>query len=145
MDYKKLSLGLGVFSLALGAAELFGAKKIAGTLDASGHEGLIKGFGAREVAAGLALLNAPGHAVGMWSRVAGDVMDIAAVSAAAKNSPRNKAVWGAFAFVTGALVLDAVVAKGLDRQAGNTLPTDQPVPDAPATEVAADPSEPAMA
>jgi hypothetical protein len=136
MDYKKLSLRLGLFSLALGAAELFGSKKIAQTLDAEGHEGLIQGFGAREVVAGLGILQQPAHAVTIWNRVAGDVMDIVAVSAAAKNSPANKAVWGALAFVVGALVLDAVVAKGLDRQTGNTLPTDQPIPDAPATEVA---------
>lgn len=141
MDYKKLSLGLGVISLALGAAELFGSKKIAGTLDAQGHEGLVKGFGAREIATGLALLNAPGHAVGMWNRVAGDVMDIVAVSAAARNSPKNKAVWGSLAFVVGALVLDAIVAKGLDRQTGNTLPTDKPVPDEPARTL----DEPALA
>ena len=137
VDFKKLSLGLGVFSLALGAAELFGSKKIAGTLDAEGHEGLVKGFGAREIAAGIGLIANPAHAVGMWNRVAGDVMDIVAVSAAAKNSPKNKAVWGALAFVAGALVLDAVVAKGLDRQTGNTLPTDKPIPDEPAREVAA--------
>ena len=136
MDYKKLSLGLGVFSLALGAIELLGSKKITKALVAEGHEGVVKAFGAREVLAGVNLLIAPAAATNMWNRVAGDVMDIVAVSAAAKNSPRNKAVWGALAFVVGALVLDAVVAKGLDRQTGNTLPTDRPFPDAPAREVA---------
>lgn len=128
MDYKKLSLGLGYFSLALGMVELFGSGRIARTLDAQGHEGLIKGFGAREVVAGLGLLQAPAHGVGMWNRVAGDVMDIVAVGAAAKNSPTNRAVWGALAFVVGALVLDAVVANGLDRQTGKTLP-DRPAPE----------------
>ena len=128
MDYKKLSLGLGVFSLALGAAELFGSKKNAESLDAEGHEGLVKGFGAREVAAGVTLLNQPAHAVGMWNRVAGDVMDIIATSAAAKNSPKNKATWGALAFVVGAAALDAWVAIGLDKQTGKTLPTHAPLP-----------------
>ena len=128
MDYKKLSLGLGVFSIALGAIELFGSKKIAETLDAEGHEGLVKGFGAREVLAGVNLLVAPAAAPNMWNRVAGDVMDIVATSAAAKNSPRNKAVWGALAFVVGAAVLDAVVAIGLDEQTGKTLPTHPPLP-----------------
>ncbi len=135
MDYKKLSLGLGVFSLALGATELFAAKRIAKALDAEGHEGLVKSFGAREVAAGVGIIRAPAHALTIWNRVAGDVMDIIAVSAAAKNSPKNKTVWGALAFVIGAGVLDAVVAKGLDRQTGNTLPTQKPVPDAPAKQV----------
>ena len=128
MDYKKLSLGLGVFSLALGAAELFGSKKIAAGLDAQGHEGLVKGFGARELAAGLAILQAPGHAVGIWNRVAGDVMDIVATSAAVKGSPKNKLAWGALAFVAGAALLDAWVAVGLDEQTGKTLPTKPPLP-----------------
>lgn len=38
--------------------------------------------------------------------------------------------------MVGALVLEAVVAKELNRQAGNTLPTNTPVPDAPARQVA---------
>lgn len=128
MDYKKLSLGLGIFSLALGAAELFGSKRIAKGLDADGHEGLVKGFGAREVAAGAMLLNAPAHATGMWNRVAGDVMDIVATAAATKNSPRNKLTWAALAFVIGAAALDAWVAIGLDEQTGKTLPTHPPLP-----------------
>ena len=126
MDYKKLSLGLGVFSLALGAVELFAAKRITKALDAEGHEGLVKGFGGREVAAGLTA--APAHAPRVWNRFAGDMMDIVATSAAAKNSPRNKATWGALAFVVGAAVLDAWVAIGLDEQTGKTLPTHAPLP-----------------
>ena len=122
MDYKKLSLGLGVFSIALGAAELFGSKRIAGALDAEGHEGLVKGFGAREVAAGIALLNAPAVATNVWNRVVGDAMDLASLGLAARNSPRNKAIWGTIAFVVGATVLDALVAVGLDRETGKTLP-----------------------
>lgn len=128
MDYKKLSLGLGVFSLALGAIELFGSRKIARSLDAEGYEGLVKGFGAREVLAGVNLLAAPAVATNMWNRVAGDVMDIVATSAAAKNSPRNKLTWGALAFVAGAALLDAWVAIGLDKRAGKTLPTHEPLP-----------------
>lgn len=128
MDYKKLSLGLGLFSLALGAAELFASKAIARSLDAEGHEGVVKGFGAREVLAGVNLLVAPAVATNMWSRVAGDVMDIVATSAAAKNSPKNKLAWGALAFVVGAAVLDAWVAVGLDKQTGKTLPTHAPLP-----------------
>lgn len=128
MDYKKLGLGLGLFSLALGAVELFGSKRIAKTLDADGHEGLIKGFGAREVLAGVNLVAAPAVATNVWNRVAGDVMDIVATSAAAKNSPGNRATWGALAFVIGAAALDVWVALGLDRQTGKTLPTHAPLP-----------------
>lgn len=128
MDYKKLSLGLGLFSLALGAAELFGSKKITQALDADGHEGVVKGFGAREVAAGLGILMQPAVSTGVWSRVAGDAMDLAALGLAAKGSPKNKAVWGALAFVVGATVLDALVARGLDAETGKASPRREHLP-----------------
>jgi hypothetical protein len=122
VDYKKLSLGLGFFSLALGAAELLAPKKIAKELDAEGHETLVKGFGAREIAAGLAIVNAPAHSLGIWNRVLGDMMDLTALGVAAKNAPRNKAVWGSLAFVAGATLLDYLTARGLDQQTGKLLP-----------------------
>ena len=122
MDYKRLGFGLGLFSLALGVTELLAAKRITRTLDAEGHERLVTAFGARELAAGAALLVAPAASANVWNRVAGDVMDIAAAGAAVRNSPRNKVAWGALAFVAGALAIDAWVARGLDRETGRTLP-----------------------
>jgi hypothetical protein len=122
MDCKKLGLGLGLFSIALGAAELFGAKRIARILGAEGHDGLVKAFGAREVVAGLGLLAAPASATGVWNRVGGDGMDLAALATAAVKTPRNRAVWGALAFVVGATLLDVFVARGLDRTTGKTIP-----------------------
>jgi hypothetical protein len=127
MNYKKLSFGLGIFSLVLGAAELLAPRKIARALDAEGHDGLVKGFGAREVAVGVGILAQPALATGIWNRVAGDAMDLGALGLAARDSPRNKAVLGAIAFVVGATVLDALVALGLDKQTGKTFPVrDEP-------------------
>ncbi|GAA0446766.1 MULTISPECIES: hypothetical protein [Sphingomonas] len=122
MDARKLSFGLGVFSLALGAAELLGARRIARTLDADGHEGLVRAFGAREVAAGVGLLQAPAHSARMWNRVVGDAMDLTALSLAAAKSPRNRAIWGAVAFVVGATALDTITALGLEANGSKTLP-----------------------
>lgn len=128
VDYKKLGYGLGLFSLALGAAELLGARRITRALDAEGHETLVKAFGARELLAGASLVAAPAVATNVWGRVAGDVMDIVASSAAAKNSPRNALTWGALAFVLGATAIDVWTALGLDRTTGKTLPTYPPLP-----------------
>jgi hypothetical protein len=122
MSYKTLGLGLGLFSIALGTAELFGARRIAHALNADGHETLIRGFGARELVAGAGLLAAPANASGVWNRVAGDGMDLAALGAALRRSPNNRIVWGSLAFVIGATVLDVVVARGLDRTTGRTFP-----------------------
>ena len=122
MDFKKLSLGLGVFSIALGAAELFASKRITKALEAEGHEGLVKGFGVRELVAGAALLNAPAHSTNVWNRVFGDTMDLAALGAAARGAPRNKAVWGSIAFVAGVTALDVFTALGLDKTTGKMEP-----------------------
>jgi hypothetical protein len=120
--YKKLGLGLGIFSIALGATELLAARCLARALGAEGNEGLIRGFGAREVVAGVGLLNTPAHSTAVWNRVAGDAMDLAALGFAATQSPRKPAVWGALAFVIGATALDILVARGLDRTTGKLLP-----------------------
>ena len=122
MDYKRLSLGLGVFSIALGAVELFGSRRITGALEADGHEGVVKAFGAREVLAGANLIAAPAHATNVWNRVAGDTMDLAALGLAARSAPRDRAIWGALAFVVAATALDVFVARGLDQQTGKSSP-----------------------
>lgn len=122
MIYKTLGKGLGVFSLLVGAAQLFGAKRIARTLDAEGHEGLIKGFGARELLAGASLMAAPAASTNMWGRVAGDAMDLGVLGLAARRSPRNRAIWGAIAYVGAVTLLDIVTARGLDRTTGKFLP-----------------------
>lgn len=126
MDYKKLGLGLGVFSIALGLAELLAARRIADSLEADGSENVVRAFGARELLAGANLLVAPAHATNVWNRVAGDGMDLAALGIAARNAPRNNAVWGAIAFVVGATVLDVLTAVGLDKQTGKTSPRREP-------------------
>lgn len=122
MNFKALGLGLGLFSIALGAAELFASKRIARTLEAEGHESLIKGFGAREVLAGVNLLAAPAASTNVWNRVAGDAMDLGALGLAAKAHPRNAAVWGSVLFVMAATALDVFTARGLDRETGKLVP-----------------------
>lgn len=122
MDYKKLGFGLGLFSIALGAAELFAGRRIAKALDAEDGEAIVHAFGAREMVAGIGLLSAPANAAGVWGRVVGDGLDLAALSAAAARSPRNRAIWASLAFVAGATLIDVLVARGLDRTTGKTLP-----------------------
>lgn len=116
MDHRKLGLGLGIFSIALGLGELLASRRITRALDAEGHETLVKAFGARELIAGASLLAAPTAPINAWARAAGDVLDIAATGAAVRNSPRNSMAWGALAFVVGALVLDTLTAREFARR-----------------------------
>ena len=123
LDAKSAAFGLGLFSIALGLVEIAGARRIARVLEAEGHgEGVLKGFGAREIVAGIGLLQAPAHSGRMWNRVAGDGLDLAALGYQATKAPKNKAVWGAIAFVIGATVADVLVARALDNQTGAFAP-----------------------
>lgn len=120
--WKKVSFGLGVFSIALGAAELLAPKRIAAALSSEGHETLIRGFGAREIVAGAGLVTDQGHSLRVWNRVAGDLMDLGALHFARVRTPDNRNVWGAIAFVAAALTIDICTAAALDRRTGKTLP-----------------------
>jgi len=113
MDYRKVSIGLGWFSLALGAAELLAGRRIARALDVPDHAGTVRGFGMRELASGAALLSAPGNPGRVATRVAGDALDLGALGLAARTSPGNRLIWGALGFVVAAAVLDTLVARGL--------------------------------
>lgn len=115
MNYKAISRGLGWFSLALGAAELLGSRRITRALGVEGGEGVVKAFGAREMVAGAGLLQAPAHATRMWGRVAGDALDLGALALVARKSGKRRALAGAVAFVAGAALIDTLVARGLGK------------------------------
>jgi hypothetical protein len=122
MNARGIAYGLGWFSIGLGLAEIFASRRIARSLDAESHRRLIQGFGLREIVAGIGLLQAPAHSARTWNRVAGDGMDLVALGAAARKSPRNAFVWGSLAFVVAATVADVLTARALDRETGETLP-----------------------
>jgi hypothetical protein len=128
MDYKKLGLGLGVFSIGLGLVELLAARKVARGLGVEGGagEGVLRLFGAREILAGGMLLRGPAVSTNIWNRVVGDFVDLGALLSAAPRSSRPRALAGAIAFVAGATALDVFAARGLDDQTGRTWPVTEP-------------------
>jgi uncharacterized membrane protein len=98
-DAERLARGLGWFSLGLGLAELLaprGVARIAGA--GEGHTGLIRLYGLREIASGLAIF-AQGRrpAAAVWARVAGDALDLATLAVAFVSPKSNK---GRVAFAT---------------------------------------------
>jgi hypothetical protein len=124
MDARRVSLSLGLFSIALGVVEVAATRRIARALGNDHRIGraTLRAFGAREMLAGAGLLAAPAHSTIVWNRVAGDALDLAALGLAARNAPRHRAVWGAIAFVAGATVIDALVARALDKSTGSAFP-----------------------
>lgn len=123
MDYKKLGLGLGFFSIGLGLLEVAAPGRIARWLgvDGGGSKKVTRLFGARELLAGAMLLRGPAVSTNVWNRVIGDVMDLAALGLAFSRSDRKPTTAGALAFVGGATLLDVVTARGLDKETGRTF------------------------
>jgi hypothetical protein len=109
----RLARGLGWFSIGLGLTELLAPRAITRTLGLQGKEGLVRAFGVRELGHGMLSLSVDKH-VGLWSRVAGDVLDIATVLPAL--SPGNRKRGNAelaFVMLLGVTVLDILGAQGV--------------------------------
>ncbi len=107
---------LGWFSIGLGLSEVLLARRYARLLGLEGTEWVVRVSGAREIGEGVLTLSAS-KATGLWSRVAGDVLDIAMLGAAAR-SPRAKraSVGAALAFVLGVTVVDVIAAQAVSGQ-----------------------------
>lgn len=124
MDYKKLGLGLGAFSIGLGLLEVAAPGRLARWLGVEGKPAktVLRWFGGRELLAGAMLLRGPAVSTNAWNRLVGDAMDLGALGLAFTRSNRKGAVGGALAFVAGATIIDAIAARGLARETGRTFP-----------------------
>ena len=97
----RLGKALGWFSFGLGLAELIAPRQITRAL----------GMSAREIGAGILCLSIDKPA-GLWSRVAGDGVDIATLLTGMRSdNPKRDNVMLALAVVLGVTVLDAVAAQ----------------------------------
>lgn len=116
-----LALALGWFSVALGAAELAAPSRLARAIGARDDEttrNTLRAFGAREIAAGLAILAQPDRAQWLWSRVGGDALDLAWLGRRMTDSEASRDRLGmAAAAVAGVTALDVVAAQRLGRGA----------------------------
>jgi hypothetical protein len=115
----KLATGLGIFSIALGAVELFAPRALCRALGFEGHEKLVQAYGAREVATGVAILASHDPTPWIWGRVAGDGLDLATlVTGLRGDNPQKSNVGLAIAAVTGVTALDVMCAQGLSNEQG---------------------------
>jgi hypothetical protein len=121
---KKVGLGLGYFSIALGLVEVAAPGQLARWLgvDNKGARNTILAYGLRELLAGGALLRGPAVSTNVWNRVIGDVIDAGSLGVAATRSNRKTAIVAAAAFVATAFVIDVLTARALDKKTGRTFP-----------------------
>ena len=106
--------GLGWLSIGLGLAGVFAPQALGRLVGMPGNDALLRFVGARELASGAALLAAreDHRARWLWSRVAGDAMDLALLGTALRpsNPGRGRAI-GALAAVAAITAVD--VAAGM--------------------------------
>ena len=107
-----LATFLGLFSVGLGLWEVLAPRDDAHRTGTP-YPALLRGYGVREIAAGLMILGSRRPALGLWSRVAGDAVDLATLAAAYSEGDRDqrRKVIGAAAAVLGVTALDVVCAQ----------------------------------
>lgn len=115
----RVARGLGWVSLGLGLIEMVAPVAITrflGVRTGDTKSALVRGYGAREIAAGLAILGASNPASGVWARVAGDGLDLGALALGALKSKRRNNILIAIAAVAGVTAIDLVCASKLSRK-----------------------------
>jgi hypothetical protein len=126
-SHDQIATGLGYFSIALGLTELLAPRTISRSVGLDGHEIVVRAYGVREIATGVAILASHDATSWIWGRVAGDAADIATVVAGSRdqNTRRDNTMWALLA-LAGVSVLDVICATGLTAEKGgrNTARTD---------------------
>ena len=110
-DSDRMARSIGWFSLALGAVELLAPRVLTRFLGIEGREGLLRTYGVREIGSGMMSLSTEKQ-VGLWSRVAGDGLDLATLFGAYRSAnPQRANVGVAIGTVIGITLLDIVTAQ----------------------------------
>ena len=111
---------LGVFSIGLGLAQVLAPEtmsKICGIEDAEGNSSVMRALGAREISHGIAILSKQQPEKAVWSRVAGDALDLALLGKAMANPDNHRGrTLFATANVLAVTALDVMAARQLSMQ-----------------------------
>ncbi len=121
---ERLSRALGWFSLGLGVTQLLAPRTISRAAGVDDHPGLLRAVGLREIASGVGILSQPKATGWLWSRVAGDAMDLAllgiAATAPGKSGTRRRRVAMVTTAVAGIAALDLLSSLKQMRPAATT-------------------------
>jgi len=106
---------LGWFSIGLGLAELAAPRSVAqliGVPDDDSSRGVLRAYGAREIATGIGILSSRQNSGWLWARVAGDVLDMATLAAVMRrDGVEGGKIASAMASVAGVMVADIAAAR----------------------------------
>jgi uncharacterized membrane protein len=120
---KRLAKGLGWFSIGLGLTELLAPRAIANISGVSKERtGLIRLYGLREIAAGIGIFAQQNPGPAVWSRVAGDALDLISLGIASTSPDANGGrITFATANVLAVTALDVICAKQLSSYANRGI------------------------
>ena len=115
---KPLSQFLGWFSIGLGVAELIAPRRVEKCIGAPRHyKVLTPALGLREITSGIGILTQERPKEWLWSRVIGDVMDLALLGAAFGSKRSNtKRLAIATTMVAGVTALDILASKQTSKE-----------------------------
>lgn len=108
MNTERMARGLGYVSLGLGVAEMVAPRQLQRLLGVAGGRtrGVLRVLGVRETMHGVDILSHRNPTHGVFSRVAGDLLDGALLALAAKKSRNVRGVLAAAAMVLPIVALD---------------------------------------
>lgn len=109
---QQMASGLGWFSVGLGLAEIFAPQALGQLIGAGSASRYLPLLGLREVASGVGILRGKRPAAGLISRVAGDVMNLMFLAAAANSRNADPARLSAAAVaIAGVTALDVIASE----------------------------------
>jgi uncharacterized membrane protein len=118
-DEEQLARGLGWFSIGLGLTEVLAPRFLARVIGVRPRPALFCFLGLREIASGLGILTGRKPAGWLWSRVAGDMMDLVLLGAAIKaDGSAHGRVALATTAVLGVTALDVACSQQMSRSKG---------------------------
>jgi uncharacterized membrane protein len=116
--------GLGWFSIAVGLAQIGAPRAVArliGLNDDEDTRNTMFAIGLREITSGIGILSGPRPTGWLWSRVGGDLMDLALLGKALNSSDSDRGrVVAATAAVLGVTVADLLTGQQLGRESNGS-------------------------
>jgi hypothetical protein len=113
MSTINMSRALGIAGMGIGLAELIAPNFVSKTLGIKPSPRLLRALGAREVASGIGIVARHNPTPAQWTRVMGNVIDIALLGLALPRSTQRKAVLGALGAVLAISAIDLITARQL--------------------------------
>ena len=115
-DDSTVGRALGWLSLGLGIAAMFRSRSLGAAIGMESHEGALKMAGARELVAATGLLGSGNPTPWLWSRVVGDVMDLAMLGGAAVQGARRNRALAALGVVAAVTAVDIGASVSVTRR-----------------------------